>query len=190
MDNAFQETVTFDSGVKLYQDTWLDQQEKVTLAGTVTFVPINDDLGLEKGDKVFFRYDVVADIDSRDGHNKHYYNMIMLPGGVKEWFVHPCMLIAVEKDGRLQVGEKLIIGRKVKTETWSSSLIVTPEQYAQKESSEILEVLYAHEKSGYKTGDKLLVFPQYIQNYNFRSHYGQDVCVIKTDYVLGKIKDQ
>lgn len=188
--NSHQDTVTFDSGVKLYQDTWLEQQEKVTLAGTVTYVPPRNEFGAQKGDKIIFRYDVVGDMDARDGYNRVYANQIIMPGGKPEWFVHPVMIIAIEKNGTLQVGEKLVIGKKVKTKTVTSSLIIIPDQFAEKESNEILEVLYAHEKSGYKAGDKILVIPDFIQNYNFNSHYGQDVCVIKTNYILGKIQDQ
>jgi hypothetical protein len=186
IESRYQQTITFDSGVKLFQDTWIEHQEKATLAGTITFVPQNDDLGAQVGDTMFFRYDVVAEGDAIDGQRKHF-NEIMLPGGKTEWFVAGYQVVALDKGGSLLVPKGLLIAKRTEVETFKSSILVVPEQFATQKSNTILEILHVSPQSEYKPGDKILVIPELVQHYNLKSHYGDDICLVKEKYIIGKL---
>lgn len=186
IESRYQQTITFDSGVKLFQDVWIEHQEKATLAGTVSYVPPTDKLGAKEGDTMYFRYDVVAEGDAINGERQHF-NEIMLPGGKKEWFVAGYQVVALDKGGTLIVPEGLLIAKQTQEETFTSSILVVPEQFATKKSETILEVLHTSAGSEYKPGEKILVIPELVQHYNLKSHYGDDICLVKEKYIIGKL---
>jgi hypothetical protein len=190
IDKRYQETITFDSGVELYQDTWENHEQKVTLTGTVAYAPPTDTvgLGIQKGDKIYFRYDVVAESEVAGGH-RVYENEILFPDGHKEWFVAPYAVIAVERGGLLYVPDGTIICKNKTVKAAQSSLIYIPDQYTEKKSDCLMEVLVAGNNSGVLPGQTVVVIPEMVQHYNFHSHYNDDVCFVKSKYIISVIHD-
>lgn len=190
IDATHQEKVTFDSGITLYQDTSVEHQEKVTLAGTVTFAPPTDTLklGIKVGDVIYFRYDVVADSENH-GHYREYFNRLMLPGGNVEWFVPDWAVIGLKNGGRLMVPQGYFIAKKTVIKTIQSSLIYIPDYVAEKETDTIVDIVAVGEDSQYTPGDKAVLVPGMAQTYNLESHYGKEILFCKEKYIIGTIHD-
>lgn len=187
IDTASQETVTFDSGVTLYKDTRMNFSEHVTLIGKCTHVAINDPWNIQKGDNLYFRYDVVGDGDFNEMGQRIYKNLLIMPDGSWEWFVPHWSLVGYERDGKLVLVNDLVIAKPTKKHAWTSSFLVQAEQFADITTEDVVEIVQNDTALPLEVGDRVLSQRQYHQHYNFTSHYGKDVLVIPSKYLLAKL---
>jgi hypothetical protein len=116
MDKTYEDEIIFPSGVKLYQDTHLNQEWKVSCSGTVVAAP--DKLGytypdggkrleykgltkeVRDGDQVIFSYMVVYDCDLRDRDTPIYKNLFYHQGEYF-WKVDYQFLLGFVRDEKL-----------------------------------------------------------------------------------------
>ena len=183
-----QDTINFDSGVQLYKDTRINMHEHVNLTGTCTHVPGQNPFGIQKGDKLFFRYDVVFEGDFMpDTGSRVYDNLLIMPDGSWEWFVPKYALIGYERNGQLTLVNDLVMAKPTKKQQWTSTLLVHAEQFEQKSTEDIVEVVQDDSNKKLQPGDKCLAIRAYIQHYNFTSTYGHDVLIIPSKYLIAKL---
>lgn len=196
-----QDTINFDSGVQLYKDTRINMHEHVNLTGTCTFTPTKNHFGIEKGDKLFFRYDVVFEGDFMpDTGSRVYDNLLIMPDGSWEWVVQPYALIGYERNGKLTLVNDLVIAKPTKKESdWKSQSIIKlyddteidgkkfHADFTYQNSEDIVEIIQDNGKLNLQPGDKCLALRAYIQHYNFTSTYGHDVLIIPSKYLIAKL---
>lgn len=190
LENSVQEMVTFKSGVKLFQDTSIDFENKVTLKGIVTHCPTSShekNLGISIGDEIYFRYDVVADGDFDDNGVRQYKNRIVLEGKTV-WAVDTRRVIAVKQEGKPYTINGYVAVKKVYTQIAHTGLIEVPSELAKKEVPGVVEVCFEG-TSGYSIGERLLVLKDFLQENNFESVYNDTVFVINDDYIIGRCHD-
>jgi len=184
-----QEKIHFESGVTLYQNPYLNMQEHVALTGTVTYAPPGHKYpGIGVGTKLYFRYDVVFDGDfDRETGSRTYNNMLMMPDGTRQWFVHPVSLIGYEKDGRMVLVNDLVLAKPTAKKAWTSSILVHSDQFEQEKTEEIVEVLQDDRPDGVPAGSRCLAVKETIQHYNFTNTYGKDILVLNAKYLVAKL---
>ncbi len=175
-----QDTIKFDSGIELFQDTWLNNEEKVSLTGTVLHIPPSEKYGIRKGDQIYFRYDVVSDGGINHEGQRVHDNRILLDGELV-WIVRVDRVIAVIRDGKPISVPDYIVGTPVKRKRFESSIIIG--------GDEEIEVPYMMDVSWPGTeiqpGTRVVVLPEYVSRYNFESRHGQEKMVLRFDYVVG-----
>lgn len=194
IDKAYQNTVRFASGIELFQDTWLNHGEKTTLWGVVVHVPdyknfydehITEELKL--GDRICFRYDVVADGDILNGVRTHD-NLIFIDGDA-QWFVRYSQVFMIERGGKKILLDDYVLCESVTMEKPKSSLIITPEQYTGEVKPHLLKIVAINDnEKDIANGDTVLVDPKVIQHYNFSGIYGQDNAIVRHRHIMAKLK--
>lgn len=172
-----QDTIKFASGVELYQDIRMDQQEKVTVVGEVVYGGIRGDIG--PGDVVCFRYDVLLS-ELQDDGTRTWENRLLIDSEIL-WQVVAYQLIGVKRDGVWKSVGRHVVGVPVKRR--ANSVMALHSEY---NDPDTLRVTWENEH-GIDVGTCLIVDGAMLQHYNFESKFGDDVIVIAAEYILAKI---
>lgn len=193
IDGAYQNTVRFASGIELFQDTWLNHGEKTTLWGEVVYVPdyknpydehISEEIKL--GDRICFRYDVVADGDVLNGIRTH--DNLFYINGDPQWLVRYTQVFMIERGGERILMDDYVLCESVVAEKPKSSLIVIPEHFGEEKKPYLLKVLNVNtNEKGITNGDIVYCDPKVIQHYNFSGIYGKDNEVVRHRHIMGKL---
>lgn len=184
LESKNQDKISFESGLELYQDTWMNNEEKVTLKGIVVHgIGKAEKMGIVKGDLIYFRYDVVSDGSLSDEGYRVHDNKVTVNGETL-WIVQPERVIAVEQFWGPQAVGDYVVGVQHKIKKWESSLILQSDLSSEVEEN-VIEVKYPC--NDFAVGEKLMVMKDYLHHYNFNSRVGEDVVVVKKDYIIGKV---
>lgn len=214
LDSFYQEKIRFESGLELFQDVYLNHEQKTTLWGTVVHVPYRkavcdcsqcqqgiycnySEMGVQEdvqiGDKVCFRYDVVADGDiNPDGTGRVHTNLIHIDGK-PQWMVNYRQLFMIERDGvRTMAGGNILCDEVHEPQLQSSFLILNEDAAGNKQSAKVIPhqlkvVAVGANKKGIAEGDMVIVEPAIIQHYNISGVFGKDNAIINQRHVKAKI---
>ena len=214
LDTFYQEKIRFESGVELFQDVYLNHEQKTTLWGTVVHVPYrkadcdcsqcvqgkfcyHSERGVQEdvqvGDKVCFRYDVVADGDiSPDGTGRVHTNLIHIDGK-PQWMVNYRQLFMIERDGvRTMTGGNILCDEVTEPQLQSSFLILNEDANGNKQAAKVIPhqlkvVSVGENQKGITEGDTVIVDPSIIQHYNISGVFGKDNAIINLRHIKAKI---
>jgi co-chaperonin GroES (HSP10) len=205
MDKTYEDTIIFPSGVKLYQDTHLNQEWKVSCSGTVVAAP--DKLGytypdggkrleykgltkeVRDGDQVIFSYMVVYDCDLRDRDTPIYKNLFYHQGQYF-WKVDYQFLLGFVRDEKLIAAQGYVFCELEPLEERPEKVgsLYMPEMTVKerpKGRARVLSVGKAKEGEptlSLKEGDIVRYSERYAQKYRVLN---KDIIILTQDRVLG-----
>jgi hypothetical protein len=183
MGSATQDTMKFKSGVELFLETRVNFEEKVSLFGEVVRDAPRGHEEVKKGDRIYFRYDVVSDGDFDDNGIRRYKNRYDM-NGEDLWSVPVDRVIAVVKGGEVKPLGRYVIGMPVKRPKWESKILVMSD-LSEEEVPDLMDVKY--DAGEFKAGERLLVGKDHVSRYNFESKEGEEVLVVMDEYIFARV---
>lgn len=110
------------SGIKLYRDTTFHPENYAQTHGVVTSTPLKNDLDVQKGDQIYFSYQVVEDKEQRDRDTDVHKNLIFY-NGQKSWMVNTDLVYFRVRNDQIGMLNKYALVDLMEEEQTSSLII-------------------------------------------------------------------
>lgn len=198
IEKKFHDSTTFESGITLYHDTTFHPEEHAMLRGQIVSLPTGVQIradyegmtldGLQPGDDILMRYDVVfAYSDQPDRSTPLYKNMLWLDGE-EYWRVDIQKIFAVVRDGMYHMLNGYVMVEQY-IEERSHSFLIIPKAYRKIPAATIMVIRHIGEPAAglrpvaLKAGDRIVCMPGVAQPYRIND---DKFWILKQSHIVGK----
>lgn len=190
------DTIEFESGVKLYVDTTLEKQDKVSLIAKVAALPrdispgqgqegMNFD-GVKVGDEVMIRYDVLAETDTQPDRDSTRYKHEFMHGNKRYWLADLEQVFAYRRwfeSPWVMLNGYLKVTPVKKINEDYSKFIIRPDSYRVEEQHGIGTVDES-ETEGFTRGSGVMFVYRFAQSYSIN---GKQFYIIRAKHVMAEM---
>lgn len=166
------------SGIKLYRDTTFHPENYAQTHGVVTSTPLKNDLDVQKGDQIYFSYQVVEDKEQRDRDTDVHKNLIFY-NGQKSWMVDTSLIYFRVRNDQIGMLNKYALVDLIEEETQSSLII--PE-YLKK--VKLLGQARIIASANLKAGEVILFDKRFIETYEL---FGREYYILHEERILATL---
>lgn len=136
IEKKFYDTIEFESGVTLYQDTTFHPEEFAMMEAKVISVPRSiidrpDYNGFkelpEEGDTILIRYDVIFSYRDQPDRATPFYKNLIMHNGQEFWRVDVLQCFAIKKEGGYRMLNNYVMCDMVELKRNIGEILVLPE---------------------------------------------------------------
>lgn len=204
LDKKLYNSVTFESGQKLYFDPSWHPEEYSMMEATVVGVPdtigrwraskygwILDETykdlqisGIQPGDKVLIRYDVVFNYIDQPEHDTPIYKNLFLYEGKEYWKCSVSQVFAYIRNGETRMINNWVMCDRIKEEKSISDVFVTPDNYKDEYRKDKMCIRHISPAALLGPGDIIYADPQYVQSYKINL---DEFYILRQSRILAKV---
>jgi co-chaperonin GroES (HSP10) len=166
------------SGIKLYRDTTFHPENYAQTNGVVSSVPALNKLDVEKGDQIYFSYQVVEDKIQRDRDTDIHKNLIFY-NGTKSWTVDCDLIYFRVRNDQIGMLNKYALIDLVEEET--TSTLIIPD-YLKK--VKLLGQAKIVASANLKAGEEILFDRRFVETYEL---FGREYYILHEERILAKL---
>jgi co-chaperonin GroES (HSP10) len=178
IEKPYMDEAPTESGIKLYRDTTFHPENYAQTHGVVTSLPLKNDLDVQKGDQIYFSYQVVEDKIQRDRDTDVHKNLIFYKGQ-KSWLVDTTLIYFRVRNDQIGMLNKYALVDLMEEEQ-TSSLIVP--DYLKK--VKLLGQARVIASANIRAGEVILFDKRFIETYEI---FGREYYILHEERILAKL---